>query len=67
MPFCLNWIYKKGQIGFGQYSKWKVVYLAIMHHISKNLERVFYFQYKIATGQCGEATTWLFTGPDAGG
>ena len=43
---------KKKDIGFGQSSKWKVVCLAKMHHISKNWECVFDFQYKVVTGQC---------------
>ncbi len=44
---------QKKDIGFGQSFKWKVVCLAKMHHISKNWERVFDFQYKVVTGQCG--------------
>ncbi len=43
---------KKKDISFGQSSKSKVVCLAKMHHISKNLEHVFDFQYKVVTGQC---------------
>ena len=39
--------------GFVQSSKWKVVCPAKMHHISKNWEYVFDFQYKVVTGQCG--------------
>ena len=50
-------------IGFGQSSKWKVVCLAKMHHISKNWELVFDFQYKVVTGQCGDGipvmSEWL--------
>ena len=40
MPFYLTWIYKKG------HTLWTT------HHISKNWEHVFYFQYKVATGRC---------------
>ena len=43
---------QKKDIGFGQSSKWKVVCLAKMHHISKNWEHVFDFQYKVVIGQC---------------
>ena len=42
----------KKDIGFGQSSKRKVVCLAKMHHISKNWECVFDFQYKVVTGHC---------------
>ena len=51
MPFYLNWIYKK-DIGFGQSSKWKVVCLSKLHHISKTREYVFDFQYKVTIGEC---------------
>ena len=44
--------FRKKDIGFGQSSKWKVVCLAKMHHISKNWERIFDFQYKVVIGQC---------------
>ena len=43
---------QKKDIHFRQSFKWKVVYLAKMHHISNNLEPVFDFQYKAAVGQC---------------
>ena len=46
--------YTKKDISFGQSSKWKVVCLTKMHHISKNWEGVFDFQYKFAIGQCGQ-------------
>ena len=42
----------KKDIGFGQSSKLKVVYLTKMHHIYKYWEGVFDFQYKAAIGQC---------------
>ena len=36
-----------------------------MHNISKNWDRVFYFQYKVVTGQCetghyGNSSLWQF-------
>ena len=48
---------QKKAIGFGQSSKWKIVSLSKVHHISKNWERVFDFQYKVVTGQCVFETT----------
>ena len=56
---------QKKDIGFGQSSKWKVVCLAKIQHISKNWERIFDFQYKVVTGQCGtktlkDSTHWDF-------
>ena len=53
MPFylCKLDLQKKDK-QFGQSSKSKVVSLTKMHQISKNWGSVFYFQYKVAIGQC---------------
>ena len=56
MPFHLNLIYKKKDIGFGQSSKWKVVCPSKMHHVSKNWKCISYFQYKVTIGQCDRSS-----------
>ena len=39
---------------FGQSCKSKVVCLSKMHHISKNWQCIFDYQYKVTIGQCEE-------------
>ena len=45
---------------FEQSSKWKVVCLTKMHHISKNWEGIFDFQYKVAIGQYVSYGSFIF-------
>ena len=51
MPFYDGFTKKDKR--FGQSCKSKVVCLTKMHYISKNWERIFYFQYKVSIEQCG--------------
>ena len=48
----LNLDLQKKDIGFRQSSKWKFVYISKMHHIAKNWECVFDFQYEVTIGEC---------------